>query len=155
MFDACERRGDGASTEKKPPSAFSDGDESHRWRETVKGRRLRHRAVVERVEIIKTVAAVQRRISVQARQRAREDLDLLAAVVAHYPYLETDLRAILCQRYLRSLQLISISQLRDIKMKQSEIMHGISVDRCERYLFFIHKSGLRSYGTGPDDMSIC
>ena len=39
-------------------------------------------------------------------------------------------------------------------MKQSEIMHGISIHGCERYLFFIDERRLRSDRPRADHMPV-
>ena len=100
------------------------------------------------------VAAVQRRVAypiepvLAAKIWIFSPLSLPTTLISRPTFAPSSARGI------SAPQLVRISQLSNIKMKQSEIMHGISVDRCERYLFFIHKSRLRSDGSRADHMPV-
>ena len=103
-------------------------------------RGARRRLVVERVEVVVLADAVVRRFAIQARQRAGEDRQLLAGVVADDADLAADLRALRIELQLGGLD---EAQLGRIVAIEAEVVHRIAIHRIQRHFLAIQEHRLR------------
>ena len=109
------------------------GVERHHAALDVDDRRARRAArsagrglVIEGIEIVVLAVAVFRRLAIQARQRAGENRQLLAGIVADHADFAADHRARRIQRQFRRLD---EAQLRRVVAIDAEIVHRIAVHR--------------------------
>ena len=96
----------------------------------------RRRLQVERVEVVVAAEPVLRGLAVEARERASEDRELLARVIAHDADLDADLGALGEERQLRRLD---EAQLRRVVAIKAEVVHGVAVHGLELDLLAIQE----------------
>ena len=113
--------------------------------------RARGCLIIERVEVVVLAVAVLRSFPVQARQRAGENGQLLARIVAHHADLASDDGPGGIQRQLRRLD---EAQLGGVVAIDAEIVHRVAVDRIELDLLAILEYRLCGDRTGRDHVSI-
>ncbi len=109
------------------------------------------RLIVKRIEIVVLAVAVLRRFAIEARQRAGQDRQLFARIVADDADFTADHRALRIQRQLGRL---NETQFCRIVAIDAEVMNRIAIDRIELHFLPVQEDGLRGHGSGRDDMTI-
>ena len=106
---------------------------------------------VEGVEVVVFAAAIVRCLSVQTRDRAGEDRQLFASVVADYTDFAPYAGTVGPQRQLGRLD---IAQVLRVVTEKPEVVHGITVNRGQPDFLVIAEDGLRDDRAGRHDMAV-
>ena len=141
------RRGRAAAGVQRQHAAL---DVDHRRSGRAAGR-ARRRLVVERVEVVVLADAVVRRFAIEPRERAREDRQLLAGVVADDADLATDLRAL---RMELELGRLDEAQLRGVVAIEAEVVHRVAIHGIQRHFLAIQEHRLRRHRPGRHDVAV-
>ena len=107
--------------------------------------------IIEGVEVVVLAVTVFRGFAIEACQRAREDGQLLAGIVADHADFAADHRARGIQRQLRRF---NEAQLRRVVAIDAEVVNGVSVHGIELHLLAILEGGLRGHRPRRDHMPV-
>ncbi len=114
-------------------------------------RRARRGLQIEGVEVVVVAAAVVRRLAVEPRDRAGEDRELLAGVVADDADVAADLRGL---RHELELGRLHELQLARVVAEETEVVHRVAVHRHELDFLLIEEHGLGSHGSRRHDVPV-
>ena len=90
-------------------------------------------------------------MAVEPRDRAREDRELLAGVVADDADVAADLRAFGNERELGRLHELKLAR---VVTEEPEVVHGIAIDGLELDFLLIEEHGLRAYRPRRHDVPV-
>src|SRR6266404_8103524 len=107
--------------------------------------------VVEGIEIVVLAVSVFGSLTVQSRQGARKNRQLLARIVADHTNFAADDRA---RRIQRQFGRLDEFEFRRIVAVDAEVVDGIAVHRIQPHLLAIEEDRLRGHGSGRHDMPI-
>ncbi len=107
--------------------------------------------VVEGIEIVVLAVAVFGSLTIQARQGAGKNRQLLAGVIADHADFAADDRA---RRIQRQFGRLDEFEFRGIVAVDAEVMDGIAVHRIQLHLLAIEEDRLRGHGSRRHDMPI-
>ena len=128
--------------------AAADVDD-RRARRAARG--ARGRLDVERVEVVVLADAVLGRLAIEPRERAGEDRELLARVVADDADLGADLRALRIQRQRRGLD---VAELRRVVAVDAEVVDRVAVDRAQFDFLAVLEDRGRDHGPRRHDVPV-
>ena len=111
----------------------------------------RGRLQIEGVEVVVLADAVVGRVAVEPRERAGEDRQLLAGIVADDADLAADLRAFRIQRQRLGLDEV---QLRRVVAIEAEVVHRIAIHRVELHFLAIEERGLGGHRARGHDVAV-
>ncbi len=114
-------------------------------------RRARRRLQVEGVEVVVVAAAVVRRLAVEPRDRAGENRQLLARVVADDANVAPDLGRLGNER---QLDRANEPQIRRVVAEEAEVVHRVAVHGHEVDLLLVQEDGLGANGPRRHDVAI-
>ena len=111
----------------------------------------RGRLQVEGVEVVVLGDPVLGRVAIQARERAGEDRQLLAGVVADHADLAPDLRPFRVQRQRLGLD---EAQLLRVVTVDAEVVHRVAVHRVQLHFLAVEEGRLRGHRPRGHDVTV-